>query len=403
MELEINLGKAIELFRLEKYQAALSLFTTLALQGDSVAQDHLGWFYQNGLGTPQNYSDAIKWYRMAAEQGYHSGQSNLGWMYEYGLGVDVDYGQALNWYQKSAAQGNALSMNQLGWMYQHGFGVTQDYAEAVRWYQEAANHGNSEGQNNLGWMYEYGFGVNRDLHQALRFYRFAANQGNTAAKSNVLRLDKEIIISSDSSNKHKMIQGDAINNRKNIKDVTSILFLSADPSNESRLRLGEELREIQEKLQMAKLRGKFNLDQRMSIRPADISQALLDVQPQIVHFSGHGTNEGSLCFENEIGKSHFVQPEALASLFELVTDHVDCVLLNACYSEIQAKAIANHISYVIGMNKSIGDKAAISFAIGFYQALGAGKSVEDAYKFGCVQIRLHNISEHLTPVLIKKP
>ena len=91
-----------------------------------------------------------------------------------------------------------------------------------------------------------------------------------------------------------------------------------------------------------------------------------------MHFSGHGTNEGSLCFENEQGKSKFVEPNALAALFELVSKEVDCVLLNACYSEIQAKAIANHINYVIGMNKAIGDNAAISFAVGFYQALGAG-------------------------------
>ena len=187
-----------------------------------------------------------------------------------------------------------------------------------------------------------------------------------------------------------------------VEDVAIILFLAADPSDASRLRLGQELREIQEKLQLAKMRDKFVLQQRMSVRPADISQALLDTGPRIVHFSGHGTSAGELCFENESGNIQTVQPDALAALFDLVSDQVDCVLLNACYSEIQAKAIANHIKYVIGMNKAIGDKAAISFAIGFYQALGAGRSVEEAYKFGCVQIRLQSIPEHLTPVLLKK-
>ena len=134
----------------------------------------------------------------------------------------------------------------------------------------------------------------------------------------------------------------------------------------------------------------------------DISQALLDVQPQILHFSGHGTTTGALCFENQIGETHPVQPDALAALFEQFAHQVNCVLLNACYSEIQAKAIAEYIKYVIGMNQAIGDKAAIAFAIGFYQALGAGRTIEDAYKLGCVQIRLQGIPEHLTPVLIKK-
>lgn len=86
--------------------------------------------------------------------------------------------------------------------------------------------------------------------------------------------------------------------------MISILFLTADPTNASRLRLGEEFREIQEKLQLSKQRDKFDLHQRTSIRPADISQALLDASPQIVHFSGHGTSTGGLCVEEHNGQVH---------------------------------------------------------------------------------------------------
>lgn len=189
---------------------------------------------------------------------------------------------------------------------------------------------------------------------------------------------------------------------KGVTGMTSILFLAADPTDASRLRLGEELREIQEKLQLAKLRERFELHQRMSVRPADISQVLLDVQPQIVHFSGHGTASGALCFENQMGQTHPIQPDALAALFEQFSNQVNCVVLNACYAQAQARAIAKHIDYVIGMSQAIGDRAAIAFAIGFYQALGAGRTIEEAYKLGCVQIRLQGISEHLTPILIKK-
>jgi hypothetical protein len=164
-----------------------------------------------------------------------------------------------------------------------------------------------------------------------------------------------------------------------INKVT-ILFLLADPSDAARLRLGEEIRDIQERLRLSKMREQFLLETRMSVRPKDISQAILDTTPQIIHFSGHGTSAGELCFEDESGSVQTVHPDALASLFELVTDHVRCVILNACYSEIQAKAIATHIDYVIGMNKKIGDKAAIAFSGGFYKALGGGRSIEDAFK-----------------------
>ncbi|MBF2018313.1 MAG: CHAT domain-containing protein [Rivularia sp. T60_A2020_040] len=184
--------------------------------------------------------------------------------------------------------------------------------------------------------------------------------------------------------------------------LVKILFLAADPSDASRLRLGQELRDIKERLRIAKEPGKYQLEQLNSVRVADITQAIFDFDPQIIHFSGHGTNQGELCFENEVGQIQLVKPDALAAMFELFLKQVNCVLLNACYSEIQAMAIAEHIPYVIGMNDAIGDKAAIAFAVGFYKALAANRGVEEAYKFGCVEIRLQGIAEHLKPVLYVK-
>lgn len=81
---------------------------------------------------------------------------------------------------------------------------------------------------------------------------------------------------------------------------------------------------------------------------------------------------------------------------------MECILLNACYSEIQAKAIAQHIEYVIGMSQEIGDRAAIEFSVGFYDALGAGRNIEVAYKFACNAIQIASIPEYLTPKLLRK-
>jgi CHAT domain len=179
-----------------------------------------------------------------------------------------------------------------------------------------------------------------------------------------------------------------------------ILFLIADPSDESRLRLGQELRDI--KARLRKEPGKFQIEQHESVRVGDITDAIFEVEPQIVHFSGHGKSTGELCFENEVGKVQPVKPDALAAMFKLFAQSINCVVMNACYSEIQAKAIAEHIPFVIGMNDAIGDKAAIAFAVGFYKALAANRSIEDAYEFGCVEIRLQGIPEHLKPVIYKK-
>jgi hypothetical protein len=185
--------------------------------------------------------------------------------------------------------------------------------------------------------------------------------------------------------------------------LQTILFLGANPKDSSRLRLDQELRDITEGLQRSQKRDRFNLRQRWAVRPRDIQRAMLDEQPQIIHFSGHGEGEAGLVFEDELGNSKLVDGAALAGLFELFADQLNCVVLNGCYSEVQAQAIGQHIPYVIGMNQAIGDQAAIAFAVGFYDALGAGRDVGFAFNFGCAAIRMEGIAENLIPVLLKKP
>jgi hypothetical protein len=181
-----------------------------------------------------------------------------------------------------------------------------------------------------------------------------------------------------------------------------ILFLAANPIGTSRLRLDQEVREITEGLWRSRQRDHFFLNQRWAVRAQDIRRAILDDRPQIVHFAGHGTGEEGIILENYAGNEQLVTAEALAGLFELFADQVECVFLNACYSEVQADAIAQQVPYVIGMKRSIGDKAAIEFAVGFYDGLGAGKSIEFAYRLGCNAIQMAGIPEELIPTLKKR-
>lgn len=178
-----------------------------------------------------------------------------------------------------------------------------------------------------------------------------------------------------------------------------ILILAANPKNTEKLRLDEEMREIQAGLERARKREQFEIIARSAVRPDDLRRALLDYEPQIVHFSGHGAGNQGLALEDNTGQAKLVSAESLARLFKLFKDKVECVLLNACYSEVQAEAIHQHVDYVIGMSQAIGDKAALEFAVGFYDALGAGRAFEDAYEFGRNAIDLEGIPEYLTPVL----
>jgi AAA-like domain/TIR domain/CHAT domain len=181
--------------------------------------------------------------------------------------------------------------------------------------------------------------------------------------------------------------------------VKKILILTANPKNSDKLRLDEEVREIQEGLQRSRSRDQFEIISKWAVRPDDLRRALLDHEPQIVHFSGHGAGTNGLILENNAGQMKPVSTQSLARLFKLFQDKVECVLLNACYSEVQANAIHQHIDHVIGMSQAIGDRAAIEFAVGFYDGLGADRSYADAFEFGLSAIDLEGIPETDTPQL----
>ncbi|GAA6616709.1 tetratricopeptide repeat protein [Scytonema sp. NUACC26] len=187
----------------------------------------------------------------------------------------------------------------------------------------------------------------------------------------------------------------------NKSDVKTILILAANPTDTSRLRLDKEVREIDEGLRRASKRERFRLEQKWAVRQRDFYRAILDYQPQIVHFSGHGTGVNGIVLEDETDQPVEVNASVLASMFKLfATKGVECVILNACYSEVQAKAISQHVKYVIGMNQEVGDKAAIAFSVAFYDALASGEQMEFAYELGCSV--LVNYLEQQTPVLFKK-
>ncbi|BAZ21785.1 hypothetical protein NIES4073_26630 [Kalymmatonema gypsitolerans NIES-4073] len=183
-----------------------------------------------------------------------------------------------------------------------------------------------------------------------------------------------------------------------------ILILAAIPD---RLRLDKEIREIEEAIKRAVKRDLFEIKVKTAVRPQDIRHAIAEEQPSVVHFCGHGLEDGSLVLEDDGGNNKPVAPSSLASLFKLHADYVKCVLLNACYSEKPAVAISQYIDYAIGMNNPIQDSAAIEFAKGFYDGLGY-KIVNNqdlfqrAFDEGMVAIEMENLSQGSIPVLKKR-
>ncbi|MFJ7218658.1 CHAT domain-containing protein [Amycolatopsis sp. NPDC098790] len=164
-------------------------------------------------------------------------------------------------------------------------------------------------------------------------------------------------------------------------DRVQILYLSANPDTEQRLGLERELRDIKDALRKGKERDRFKLESEGALRARDLTQALLDFSPRIVHFSGHGADDGRFIAETDSGGQRVLSKAGVAALFAQVSGTVECVIVNACHSEALARALSQHINYVIGMRSWIGDQSAIDFSVVFYQALAAGWEIEEAFEF----------------------
>ena len=161
------------------------------------------------------------------------------------------------------------------------------------------------------------------------------------------------------------------------REVVKILFLGAN-SSRSPLDLEFELKRIDDNLKLGRERDNLVLKQEWAVTIDSLMQAMLDQSPTIVHFAGHGEQSG-IILRDEVGEPRLVSADALSNLFRLFKDTVRCVVLNACYSEPQARAIRQHIPYVIGMRAEILDSAAAAFSTGFYKAIAAGRDVPFAF------------------------
>lgn len=185
-------------------------------------------------------------------------------------------------------------------------------------------------------------------------------------------------------------------------DKIKILFFASNPDGTSQLMLDEEIRSIKEKIRLSEHRDVLELISFWAVRPDDLLQELNTYKPTVVHFSGHGNRAGEIVLMDNNRQIKPVSSIALKMLFTTLKDNIRVVVLNACYSQIQAKAIAEVVDCVIGMNNSIGDIAAITFASAFYRAIGFGRSVLEAFEQGKTALLLQGIPEETTPQLITR-
>src|SRR5262249_38159002 len=163
-----------------------------------------------------------------------------------------------------------------------------------------------------------------------------------------------------------------------------------------------EAREIEAIIRASAYRDQLELLTKWAVRPIDLLQFLNQHKPQIVHFSGHGTQAEEIVLLDQDRSPKPVSRKDVLHIVRAVKDNIGVVVLNACYSQPQAEAITEVIDCAIGMGRAVGDRAAIAFATSFYRALGFGRTLKNAFEQAKVALQLEGIADESIPQLLAR-
>jgi len=98
-----------------------------------------------------------------------------------------------------------------------------------------------------------------------------------------------------------------------------ISFFASNPLSSKRLTLDEEVRLIKAKIRDAKHRDLVSFETHWAVKPEDLQQVLLEDEPVVVHFSGHGKGaEGIVLHSADAGMESSLGEVALADLFRVL-------------------------------------------------------------------------------------
>ena len=192
---------------------------------------------------------------------------------------------------------------------------------------------------------------------------------------------------------------DRVTKLEELPESITVLYLSASPVDANRLRVDEEAREIREAIARSEHSHAISLETRWALRTMDLITAINETRPTIVHFSGHGAEDGSLAFEDDFGMVKLVTKETIATVLATVADEIRLLVFNACFSAQQARVVSGIIGAAIGMEEPVDDRTAVTFASQLYSSVGFGCSLQTSFDQAKARLVMENCPDFDNPQL----
>lgn len=199
-----------------------------------------------------------------------------------------------------------------------------------------------------------------------------------------------------------------LKNRRNVnkpratKALVRLALLVTNPERHASLQTGIEARDIQRAIESASRADSFEVKVVLAPTFDDLIDTLNRMNPQILHFSGHGGGSAILLDNERAGQDggEVLDFDKAARLIDATNAKIKLIVLAACDTTDGAEQLLANGRAVVAMSDSIDDEAACAFSARFYKSLADGVTVEKALRQAKLLLEQKGYEDSDLPMLI---
>ena len=139
---------------------------------------------------------------------------------------------------------------------------------------------------------------------------------------------------------------------------------------------------------------------KSNIGASELSTVLSTIEPSIIDISGSKCGLSDLLIQGVVDLDDV--DDLVGDFFRVTSEITECVVLNGCYVENQARKIVQHTDFLVGIEQEISHDVVLMFIKEFYYQIGIGLHVQQAYGVACNLIRRSGIEKSKLPILLSR-
>jgi GTPase SAR1 family protein len=163
--------------------------------------------------------------------------------------------------------------------------------------------------------------------------------------------------------------------------MKKILIIHSGHESQADLKIASEYSTIKAKLQSGQVRDEYVFEMETCVKEDELDSKIKKHNPDIIHFSMHGSTDSGLFLLNDRKVIYPWYPESVGHSFKLwskmLNKKFELVILSACESDLTAMEILSYANQIIATNVNVTESNALAFVRKFYDTFFNGILVED--------------------------